>query len=420
MMRRHDGFTLIELMIAMAVFMLAIIAATGIFVPIVSQFKQQSKVSETSIEGIVGLELLRGDLAQAGFGLPFCFQDDTIINYSEAANDPAKKYNDVTPDAPRAIVSGNDVNFANIVNGSDYLVIKSIAVAKSDTAHRWTSISAASGSVPRKWDDDSYNLKDGNDKVIVIKPKAGDTSVKELVMDDTGKFFTIYSETAFSANFSPQNPLTNPQEAYLIYGVDPVNDLKMPFNRADYYVGIPNGTDQFPGALPTRCAPGTGVLMKAVLSQQAGVDFPAKNVTPLLDCIADMQVVFGLDMGSTGGGTNPNGVIGTYTNPDGSLISGGAAEDEGKSQADVQGVLNSASELRNRLMEIRIYILAHQGQRDADYTFNNFTCGANCITVGDFGCGRPFNFDTSGIANWKNYRWKIYTLVVTPQNVRYK
>ncbi len=142
MMRKHDGFTLIELMIAMVVFMFAIVAATGIFIPLVRQFKQQSKITETNIEGVVGLELLRGDLEQAGFGLPFYFQDDTKINYAEAANDPAKKYNDATPDAPRAIVVGNNVNFANIVNGSDYLVIKSVAVAKSDTAHKWTSIAA--------------------------------------------------------------------------------------------------------------------------------------------------------------------------------------------------------------------------------------------------------------------------------------
>ncbi len=105
MMRKHDGFTLIELMIAMVVFMFVIVAATGIFIPLVSQFKQQSKITETNIEGIVGLELLRGDLEQAGFGLPLYFQDDTKINYAEAANDPANKYNDVPADAPRAIVS---------------------------------------------------------------------------------------------------------------------------------------------------------------------------------------------------------------------------------------------------------------------------------------------------------------------------
>jgi hypothetical protein len=129
-----------------------------------------------------------------------------------------------------------------------------------------------------------------------------------------------------------------------------------------------------------------------------------------------MQVVFGLDMGSAGGGTDPNGVIGTYTNPDGSTIVGGLLENENKQQADVQKVLSSASELRNRLMEIRVYVLAHEGQRDPNYTFNNFTCGLNCITVGDFGCGRPFNLPP----DWKNYRWKVYTLVLNPQNASYK
>jgi type II secretory pathway pseudopilin PulG len=420
-MRKHGGFTLVELMIAVVVFMFAIMAATGIFIPMVSQFKQQSKINESNIEGVVGLELLRGDLDQAGVGLPFSFynviSNGTTINYAEAANDPAQKYNDAPGDAPRAIVAGNDVNFPNIVVGSDYLVIKSVLVAKSDTAHKWSSVTAMGMPKTRWWDDNNYNLTPDTDRVIVMN------GARALVMDDTG-FFTTYSKTTFSANFSPQDPATNPQEAYLIYGVDPTNDLKMPFNRADYYIRIPGVADQFP--LPTRCSPGTGILMKAVLSHKAGVDFPAQNITPLLDCVADMQVVFGLDMGAGAGGTDPNGLIGTYTNPDGSTISavGGPVETETTSQADVQKVLSSADEIRNRLMEIRVYVLAHEGQMDPNYTFSisDFSAGActNCIRVGDsFGCGRDFDLSATGL-DWKHFRWKLYTIVVRPQNVSNK
>ena len=414
-MRKHGGFTLVELLIAVVVFMFAIMAATGIFIPIVSQFKQQSKINESNIEGVVGLELLRGDLDQAGVGLPFSFNNvitnDTTIIYAEAANDPAQKYNDAPGDAPRAIVAGNDVNFPNIAVNSDYLVIKSVLVAKSDTAHKWSSVTAMGKPKTRWWDDNSYNLTIDTDRVIVM------TGARALVMDNTG-FFTTYSKNTFPANFSPQHLETNPQEAYLIYGVDPTNNLKMPFNRADYYIRIPVGADQFP--LPTRCAAGTGLLVKAVLSHKAGVDFPAQNITPLLDCVADMQVVFGLDMGSGAVGTDPNGLIGTYTNPDGSTFVGGPVETETTTQADVQKVLSSADEIRNRLMEIRVYVLAHEGQMDPNYSFTNFTGGcATCIRVGDsFGCGR--DFDLSANPDWKHYRWKLYTIVVRPQNVSNK
>jgi prepilin-type N-terminal cleavage/methylation domain-containing protein len=414
-MRKHGGFTLVELMIAVVVFMFAIMAATGLFIPIVSQFKQQSKINESNIEGVVGLELLRGDLDQAGVGLPFSFNNvitnDTAINYAEAANDPAQKYNDAPGDAPRAIVAGNDVNFPNIAVGSDYLVIKSVLVAKSDTAHKWSSVTAMGMPKTRWWGDNNYDLTPDTDRVIVMN------GARALVMDNTG-FFTTYSKDNFPANFSPQQPATNPQEAYLIYGVDPTNDLKMPFNRADYYIRIPGAADQFP--LPTRCAAGTGLLVKAVLSH-TGVDFPAQNIIPLLDCVADMQVVFGLDMGSGAVGTDPNGLIGTYTNPNGSTIVGGPVETETTTQADVQKVLSSADEIRNRLMEIRVYVLAHEGQMDPNYSFTNFTgvC-ATCIRVGDsFGCGRDFDLSATG-PDWQHYRWKLYTIVVRPQNVSNK
>jgi len=67
------------------------------------------------------------------------------------------------------------------------------------------------------------------------------------------------------------------------------------------------------------------------------------------------------------------------------------------------------------LMDIRIYILAHEGQRDP-----NFTYATNPVTVGEFGAGRPFNFTTvaNPVANWQNYRWKIYTIVITPKNLK--
>jgi hypothetical protein len=383
-------------------------------VPLVSQFKQQSKISETSVEGIVGLELLRTDLEQAGYGLPWYFPDDTIT-YTEAINAPESSYNDTAGCAPgpgcppRAFVVGNNlVGVPNIMSGTDYLVIKSLLVAKSQTARKWTSLATESLQTPRQWGsptpDHNYDLAPGADRVIVIKPKMGDTRVRELAMNGA-IFFTKYASAAFPSSFSP----TQPQEAYLIYGVDPSADLKMPFNRADYYVSTAN--------VPTRCATGTGVLVKAVLSHVAGIDYPAQNVTPLLDCVADMQVVLGLDMGSPGGGTNPNGVVGTYTDSNGLNIANGA-EVEVRTPADVLRVMSSANEIRNRLLEIRVYILAHEGQRDPNYQFNNFNCGANCVTVGDYGCGRAFNLVANGIANWQNYRWKVYTLVVKPQDLR--
>ncbi|MCL5024097.1 MAG: PilW family protein [Nitrospirae bacterium] len=374
---KQDGFSLVELMITVAIFSFAIAAATGIFIPLVNQFKQQSRIAETSIEGIVGLDLLRTDLEQAGYGLPWYFPGDTIV-YNEAAAAPATDFNDngTADKAPRAILSGNNKSYPGIAKDSDYLVIKSAVVARSETAQRWTYIVNESVPTPRTWG--SEDLTYGTDRVIVVRPRVGDTRMRELVMD--GNTFYTIAAASFPAAFSPAQEM----EAYLIYGIDPDTNLRMPFNRADYYVSIP-------AALPGRCAPGTGVLVKAVLSH-AGGTFPPENVTSLLDCVANMQVIYELD-----------------TDADGAIDS--ASEDIS---------LLSAEEIRNQLVEVRIYILAHEGQLDPGYRFANFTGAATCPTcvrVGDdSGLGK--DFDVSTITDYQRYRWKLYTLVAQLRNLK--
>jgi len=388
---KENGFTIVELMIAMVIFILVIAAATGIFAPMLNQFKQQSKLSETQIEGNIGLEILRIDIEHAGYGLPWAFQDDTI-NYNEAVDAPANNYNDAPANIPRAIISGN--NLAATLNNSDYLVIKSTIVGESTTAERWSYIRTEDIPNPRAWGSD--DLSNG-DKVIVIRPKAGDTRLRELVKDGA-TFYTSYSDNGCPVNFSP----ISPSELYLIYGIAPntINTLRMPFNRADYYVMRP-AVD-----MPSRCAPNTGILYKAILDHITG-----RNIEyPLFDCVADMQVVFGLD-------TNSNNIIGSYTDGDTVVSWPIGSPDENATLTQVSAVLNDASKLREQLKEVRLYILAHEGQYDRDYAY----AGGNPILVGEAALanvGKNFDLTTIDPNSYHNYRWKVYTLVVKPQNLR--
>lgn len=386
--REEKGFTTIELMIAMAVFVLVIAAATGIFVPLLNQFKQQNKLSETQIEGSIGLEILRIDIEHAGYGLPWTFENDTI-NYNEAANVPASNYNDAPDNLPRAIVLGN--NLAATLNNSDYLIIKSTIVGESNTAQRWTYIRTEDIPNPKAWGSD--DIPNG-DRVIVIRPKVGDVRLRELVKDgDT--FYTSYSSNAFPLNFSP----ISPSEVYLIYGVSP-NPLRMPFNRADYYIQRPVAN------MPLRCAPNTGILYKAILDHATGGNIEY----PILDCVADIQVVFGLD-------TNSNNIIGTYTDSNTVVSWPVGSPDENITLAQITATLNDAANLREQLKEVRLYILVHEGQYDRDYTY----AGGNTILVGEpalANLGKNFDLTTIDPNSYQNYRWKVYTLVVKPQNLR--
>ncbi len=374
--KKEAGFTLIELLITMVIFVLVIAAASQIFTGLLTQFKQQSKIAETNIEGIVGLEILRQDIEHAGYGLPWIIP--TGVAYSEASSSPASTYNDAS-NPPRAILSGNNTAF----NGSDYLVIKSVNVARNATAQKWTFLYL--GNTKKVWISDCENVNKEADcttkntvKIIVISPGSTDTNSRSLVVRASdNKFFTQYNDTS---DFAP----TDSTVTHVVYGVDPDTDLRMPFNRADYYISTSN--------VPQRCAPNTGVLEKATINHNDG----GRNATPLLDCVADMQVIYGLDNDEDG-----DFVDGTGTPPDGY-------------SDDISGL--TAQQIRNRIKEVRVYILAHEGQIDTTYIYPN-----NNIVIpppSDPSAGLGSTFDLTIITNWQNYRWKLYTIVAKPNNLR--
>lgn len=361
MMKRETGFSLVELLIVIFILGFVLAAGSDMFVGLLRGYKQQSKITETSIEGIVGLELLRRDIESAGYGLPWIV--NTSYQEVEATNATAATYNDATTNPPRAIVSGDNLAAAGIVNGSDYLVIKAINVARNIACTKWTNL--PSTGVPTPWIPATEELED-TDRVILISP--GSTAANSRTLVSSGAFSAI--KAMFSA-----------QETRIIYGVDPANNLRMPFNRADYYVST---TVTIPG----RCAPGTGVLVKAIVQQNGG-GFRVADTLPLLDCVADMQVSYGLDRDGDG-----------------------TIDDSAVVLNDLAAVPLTAQQIRAQLKQVRVYILSHEGQRDPGYMHQT-----SPMLVGESAAlGR--NFVVSAISNWQNYRWKVYTLVVTPINLR--
>jgi prepilin-type N-terminal cleavage/methylation domain-containing protein len=385
-LEQESGFSLVELMITMIVFSLAIVASASVFSGLLTQFKQQSKITETNIEGIIGLELLRRDIAHAGYGLPW---DLDVATYQEAGVEGAtpwvdRDFNDGPPNNPTrgteltgnsnppgAVRSGN--NAAGSLNGgSDVIVIKSVNVARNNASSRWTHLSSVNAVT--EWTPATERLVT-NDRVIVINP--GDNE-RTLVVDTVANtFFTTYQAGTNPDSVSDPNgefvPL-NAIQTNVVYGIAPAGALRMPFNRADFYVRIPASN------FPLRCANGTGILYKGTVNHADGL----LTETPLLDCVANMQAVYRLD-------TDANGAIDASTN-------------------DINAL--TAEQIRAQLKEVRVFVLAHEGQRDPNYTFGNFTGAlANTIRVGmSAALGRDVNI--SGITDFLRYRWKVYTLVV--------
>ncbi len=394
-----EGFTLVELMITMVVFVLAMVAASNIFTALLTQFKQQSRIAESNIEGISGLEMMRHDLEQAGFGLPWSLGGNTV-NYSEADSavkyDPdnadssiktrvASDYND-NGNVPRAfIISKSD---KQLMNGSAVLVIKATNIATTAASQKWEYI-VNNGGYPnalRTWDGSTAEQIDPADHVIIINPAAGSNISNQRVLVSSGGSFDVQLNNSFSfppssnsGGYAPFEPPENSYTAYLVYGVSP-GELRMPFNRADFFI------KRTPD-IPSRCAPGTGVLYKASVNQADG----KRPELPLLDCVLDMQVVAGLD-------ANGSGSANTWISN---------LDDPGNYSAQV---------IRDQLKEIRVYLVVQEGQKDTSYT------SPATIDINDPNT-TPQTIKTEDLntlvgADYKYYRWKLHTIAITPYNLK--
>lgn len=361
---------MLELLIVMGIFMIVITASSQMFVSLLSEFKQQSKITVTNIEGILGLEMMRRDIENAGYGLPW----DGLTNYQELTNPVGELYNpaqfnDAPTNPPRAIFSGNGTGW----QGTDRLVVKAINVAMNSTSEHWNFLYTSPAVSTNVWTPAADNLL-ATDHIIVISQ---DANSRILVPHTLGGFSNTFSNVA---GFS-----TNRSDPSVVYGVDPNTPLKMPFNRADYYVQQPVTASD----LPRYCAAGTGILYKAVIAHNStGFLTPQ----PLLECVADMQVAFVNDV-----------------NGDGTVM---------QKFEDISNIVAyPADTIRSQVKEVRVYILAQEGQRDRNYTYPNPTPRVGQIG-GDIGdVGRNFDLNAN-ITDWSHYRWKLYTLVVKPSNLQ--
>jgi prepilin-type N-terminal cleavage/methylation domain-containing protein len=399
MLRSSRGFSLIELIVVMAMFVIVIAVAGDTFTRIMRFSSQQSKTAESNIEGVVGLEMMRKDLASAGFGLPWSFQNPIIydeVNPGAGAREAlAAAYNGIPNSetqtgVPSPVSGGNNVAPGNanlLIEGSDYLVLRATSLGTSAAAQRWSFINYTGATKPTSLVPESWtreNLK-ASDWVEVIKVGLSGSFTKELVMDGSA-FTTTYNSLR---DYGPNES----KVTHYIYGISDSVQPRMPFNRADYYVRVPSSADL--NMLPRRCAPQTGILYKALVKHADGT-VSSTAEAPLLDCVADMQVVYTLDS-----------------------LNNGVTRDTDRLTADTPPYLPlTARQIREQLKLLQVYVLTHEGGKDALYTYPNPTIGVGPTVDGlTSGSGRTFNLAANIGTGWQQYRWKIYRVIVKPANL---
>lgn len=404
MKANSKGFTLIELIVAMAIFLIVIGLITQSFSAILKQASFLFKTENSNTEGVVGFEMLRRDMNQTGFGL--ATEVSPVLYTGEAAaGSISASLNDPLTGPPRPLAAlelspagcqqgstngSPDGQPYTLVKCSDYLALKATSLGTDPAAQRWTYLNGVTPVTVQPAADNPIT----NDSVVVLNSNMSATvNSSTLQPTSTNNFYYNFGAGAFTNLAGNSASITN------VYGVG-TGALRMPFNRVDYFVAQPADTTQ----MAASCAPGTGVLYKAQVNQADGT----LTYFPLLDCVASMQVVFGWS-------TGVNGLIDTWSNADGSVAQGSnpAAIPQALSSAGNNSASNGQINIRNNLKQIQIYILAQNGAKDPNYT------SPSTILVGDstnYGPILTFSYDIN-YAGWQNYRWKLYRIFVNPKNL---
>lgn len=410
MLKDQHGFSLVELIVTMAIFIVVVMISSDSFNLILKQSSRLMHSEESNIEGMIGLEQLRHDLQQAGFGIPYEFPATAPV-YAEAANTPASTYNDAPSGIPRAFSSGNNLagisdsgsetgNTYNVVDGTDYLVIRGSSVGRGNTPQRWTYINYSSDSPkPHVWPSAAENIKNNAWSIVLNRVFSNGTYTNRLVVDGAIADVTdkLYFATTYNPNFLGSNNFApkSPNEVHFVYGIVDGDDLRMPFNRTDYFVSKPSKI----GSMPSACAPKTGILYKTTINHGDG----KLSYIPIVDCVADMQVIYGWDL-KNGGVAGTDGLIDTYSNADGSGVLGEATGSE------VTTALGDAASIRANLKVVKVYLLVQNGRKDPNYT------SPSPIALGDVGelsLSRNYTLTSDML----NYRWRVQRIIVRPKNL---
>ena len=421
-MRKHtgqeSGFTLIELLVVMAISMFVLVAASKVMISMTTQFKQQTRISEKSIEGGVGMEMIRRDISLAGFGLAtgtysgineFANTDWSFMNSTYKELDAGEKPGSFfqNPNKPPKMIEAHLLTDLAIIdthglNGSSYLTVRSPAVGSDPVAGRFVlskkyvegkfanTSSWDSGLLdPNQPDPDPDRDPKLTTSDLVVVVSTADKDNLGLVTDlaNPTKFYANMDNNGRFGNFDP----VEVGDIHVAYGVSNTGTaLSAPFNRVDYYVGRTG--------VPEKCAPETGVLYraqmlharkeKAALMQGSPQLSPPEPPVRVMDCVAMMHVEFGI-------GNITTSFLDTYT----------------------------AADIRKKLNRVDVFILTHEGQFDPGYEYYDKDNTGEIILNPLSDNPDPAVFPAAtkvkehlvnGVPYWKHFRWRVYKLSGRP------
>jgi prepilin-type N-terminal cleavage/methylation domain-containing protein len=363
----QSGTTLTELLITLAIFSVVMTGIYSVYTMHVNHATREYRLAQSEIEIVIARSIIERDIMMAGYGLADDYGGLTFV----PAPLPLGATNTITPGSTTNPLGGTYPTTG--LAGADALYMMGTALGiYSKTSQSWTYLKNTSPAEFQTWGDVREDVQE-NDRVIYIEP-----NTKAIIADGTAWRFIYPSAPNFSGNEG---------RGALVYGLSrppqgSVSEIPRPYYVIQYRLGGATAD------MPKTCARGTRSLQRVEMTH-------GESIEPLLACVRDFQVAFGIDASFP-----EDGIIDIWDN--GGVLS---------SSYDYQA-------LKRRLKQVRVYILVQNGNKDADYLYVNPDNLSNPdrIRVGNvnLGIGR----DISLTAEQRQYRWRLIALTITPRNLR--
>jgi len=375
------GMTLLELLVVMAILVVVVTGALTFLSSLTKRSSQEAARSKTSQTGLISDLILIRDIAMAGMGVPVEVGGQFVpiggvLPGGANPNNTGQNGSDQLMIKGAVISSGaNDYfkwgyNTNYIISGSSNIIVSALPDPLNPTLPPYSPDVQDLFTLSRA--GYRHPFEDG-DRVVFL-----DAETKQLL---GSKVYTVSGagSSPFSFNVSPNTDFTIRDYGSLIFSLGGIN---VPGNLFNNYL-----TNRFTGyrlsaGTQPQCAPNTRSLLRVY----GGAS------DPILDCVLDFQVQFGLIDATTGNVTWLNDISAT-----------------------------SAAVLRDQLKIVRIFIVKQMGKRDPKYFYPFSTIPNAAIplfSVNSNGnvvnarpdAGPPANAIINLTNAQRQYHWRLITL----------
>ncbi len=370
-MRNIKGFSLIELLVVVAIFTVVMMGLNASYITLTRQGVKEFKLAESEMEIGIAKNIIDRDLNMAGYGL---MNDNSAVSGLSST-----------------LARSVSVTDAGTITTYDTLTLMGTALGMaSRAAQGWSYVSAVTGTSVsfRSWNDAREDAV-STDRVVLIN-----SDIKKVLAQGTEWLFKYNGQTANLTTLAGDTAYSEPSEGLMIYGLNHsgTSEASQPFYAVRYYLADPASS-----VPPAICAPGTRNLLRA----ESRSSLSPTGGDPIINCVLDFQVALGIDT-DIGDGTK---AVTFWDN-------GG-----------VTAAAYSQKELNEQLLQVRVYALVQEGNKDLKYTYSNpdpaYSGTPAVVRVGDLNLiGGATGRDYTLTSDQRKYRWKIITFAVSPRNVR--